>query len=152
MNWRWTTVPSSKTKKLLEKLSKITDSAPKVKEQERFNSYTNRYYPDTNKLNFNLYDVSETKVDIEGDDYVMIDRVYGSLYGDTLLQKNGNPYKGKLYPRRRLLTRKDPITGEKTNFYSPCTSTADGRWFDNTGFPIEPPEKLEPEKEKAVNA
>jgi hypothetical protein len=26
-------------------------------------------------------------------------------------------------------------------------STADGRWFDNTGFPIEAPTKLEPEKQ-----
>ena len=45
-----------------------------------------------------------------------------------------------------MVIRKDPITGEKKNFYSPCTSTADGRWFDNTGFPIEAPDKLEPEK------
>ena len=39
------------------------------------------------------------------------------------------------------------MTGEHSNFYSPCVSTADGRWFDNTGFPIEAPTKLEPEKQ-----
>ena len=47
-----------------------------------------------------------------------------------------------------MITRKDTITGDKNNFYSSCTSTADGRWFDNTGFPIEAPAKLEPEKQK----
>ena len=46
------------------------------------------------------------------------------------------------------MIRKDPITGEKSNFYSACTSTADGRWFDNQGLPIEAPDKLEPEKQK----
>ena len=38
--------------------------------------------------------------------------------------------------------------GEKTSFYSRCTVTADGRWFDNGGLPIEVPSKLEPEKVK----
>ena len=56
---------------------------------------------------------------------------------------------GKLYRKRRLVVRKDPITGEKKNFYSPCTCTADGRWFDNCGMPIEAPDKLEPEKQKS---
>ena len=41
------------------------------------------------------------------------------------------------------------MSGERKNFYSPCTSTADGRWFDNTGLPIEAPDKLEPEKQKS---
>ena len=40
------------------------------------------------------------------------------------------------------------MTGEKTNYYSSCTVTADGRWFDNGGLPIEAPTKLEPEKVK----
>ena len=47
----------------------------------------------------------------------------------------------------RLITRKEPMTNEKNNFFSPCFSTADGRWFDNFGFPIEAPTKLEPEKQ-----
>jgi hypothetical protein len=54
-----------------------------------------------------------------------------------------------LHRKRRLITSKDAITGEKKNFYSPCTSTADGRWFDNCGLPIEAPDKLEPEKKKS---
>ena len=39
--------------------------------------------------------------------------------------------------------------GEITRFYSKCTVTADGRWFDNCGMPIEKPTKLEPEKVKS---
>ena len=77
----------------------------------------------------------------------MIDRVYGDLWNTgRLQQKDGTTYSGKLYKKRRLLTRKDPITDEKSNFYSACTSTADGRWFDNQGLPIEAPTQLEPEK------
>ena len=36
-----------------------------------------------------------------------------------------------------------------TRFYSKCTVTADDRWFDNGGLPIEKPTKLEPEKVKS---
>ena len=79
----------------------------------------------------------------------MIDRVYGSLYESTLRQKDGTEYNGKLYNKRRLITSKD-TTGEKVSFYSRCTVTADGRWFDNCGLPIEAPTKLEPEKQKSA--
>ena len=139
-------MPSEKTKKLLEGLGKITDSAPNRFEQQKFHSYTNRYYPNTlNKLPAS-YDKAKKKKDENGDEYIMIDRVYGSLYESTLHQKDGTIYTGKLYSKRRLVTRKDAMTDEKNNFYSACVSTADGRWFDNTGFPIEAPTKLEPEK------
>ena len=77
----------------------------------------------------------------------MIDRVYGGLYGQRLVQKDGSEYKGKLYKKRRLITSKN-IGGEKSNFYSACVVTADGRWFDSGGLPIEAPAKLEPEKIK----
>jgi hypothetical protein len=82
----------------------------------------------------------------------MIDRIYGSIFkgASRLLQADGTVYKGKLYPKRRLLQSKDPITKDKKNFYSPCLVTADGRWFDNSGMPIEAPEKLEPEKVKTA--
>ena len=139
-------MPSEKTKKLLEGLGKITDSAPNKFEQQKFHSYTNRYYPNTLHTLPASYDKAKKKKDEEGDEYIMIDRVYGSLYDDHLLQKDGSVYAGKLYKKRRLMTRKDPMTNEKTNFYSACVSTADGRWFDNCGFPIETPTKLEPEK------
>jgi len=140
-------MPSEKTKKLLEGLGKITDSAPNRFEQQKFHSYTNRYYPNTlNKLPAS-YDKAKRKKDEDGDEYIMIDRVYGSLYDSSLHQKDGTIYTGKLYSKRRLITRKDPMSSEKNNFYSACVSTADGRWFDNCGFPIEAPTKLEPEKQ-----
>ena len=140
-------MPSEKTKKLLEGLGKITDSAPSKFEQQKFHSYTNRYYPNTLHTLPASYDKAKKKKDEEGDEYIMIDRVYGSLYESSLHQKDGTIYTGKLYSKRRLITRKDPMSGEKNNFFSPCFSTADGRWFDNTGFPIEAPTKLEPEKQ-----
>jgi len=139
-------MPSEKTKQLLEGLGKITDSAPKVRETEKYHSYTNRFYPNFLHQLPKAYDKAKKKKDEDGEEYIMIDRVYGSLYDDLLIQKDGTIYTGKLYRKRRLLTRKDPFTGEKSNFFSPCSSTADGRWFNNQGFPIDPPDKLEPEK------
>jgi hypothetical protein len=140
-------MPSEKTKQLLEGLGKITDSAPKVRETDKFHSYTNRFYPNSLHQLPKSYDKARRKKDEDGEEYIMIDRVYGSLFDDHLLQKDGTVYTGKLYRKRRLMTRRDPFTGEKSNFFSPCTSTADGRWFNNMGFPIDPPEKLEPEKQ-----
>ena len=46
-----------------------------------------------------------------------------------------------------MIERKN-LHGEITRFYSKCTVTADDRWFDNGGLPIEKPTKLEPEKVK----
>ena len=140
-------MPSEKTKQLLEGLGRITDSAPKVRETEKFHSYTNRFYPNSLHQLPKSYDKARRKKDEDGEEYIMIDRVYGSLFDDHLLQKDGTVYNGKLYRKRRLMTRRDPFTGEKSNFFSPCASTADGRWFNNMGFPIDPPEKLEPEKQ-----
>ena len=141
-------MPSEKTKQLLESLGKITDSAPKAFVEEKYHSYTNRYYPNTINVLPQSYDKAKRKKDADGEEYIMIDRVYGTLWNDGhLVQKDGSTYTGKLYRKRRLSIRKDPVTGEKSNFYSACTSTADGRWFDNCGFPIEAPEKLEPEKQ-----
>lgn len=142
-------MPSEKTKKLLEGLGKITDSSPNRFEQQKYHSYTNRFYQNFIHQLPAIYDKAKKKKDEDGDQYIMIDRVYGSLYDDHLLQKDGSIYTGKLYKKRRLIVSKDPITGEKKNFYSPCTSTADGRWFDNTGLPIEAPATLEPEKQKS---
>ncbi len=145
--WRAKHYDKRKTKKLLEGLGKITDSAPSKFEQQKFHSYTNRYYPNTLHTLPASYDKAKKKKDEEGEEYIMVDRVYGSLYESLLHQKDGTIYTGKLYSKRRLISRKDPMTGEKNNFYSPCVSTTDGRWFDNTGMPIEAPSKLEPEKQ-----
>ena len=140
-------MPSEKTKQLLEGLGRITDSAPKVRETEKFHSYTNRFYPNSLHQLPESYDKARRKKDEDGEEYIMIDRVYGDLWNTgRLQQKDGTTYSGKLYRKRRLLVRKDPITGDKSNFYSACTSTADGRWFDNQGLPIEAPTQLEPEK------
>ena len=141
-------MPSEKTKKLLEGLGKITDSAPKPFLEQKFHSFTNRYYPNTINILPARYDKAKRKKDEEGEEYIMIDRMYGGLYGQHLLQKDGTEYTGKLYKKRRLVTRKN-AQGDKVNFYSACTSTADGRWFDNCGMPIEEPNKLEPEKVKS---
>ena len=141
-------MPSEKTKQLLEGLGRITDSAPKVRETEKYHSYTNRFYPNFLHQLPKSYDKSKRRKDEDGEEYIMIDRVYGDLWNTgRLQQKDGTVYNGKLYKKRRLLVRKDPITGEKSNFYSACTSTADGRWFDNQGLPIEAPTQLEPEKQ-----
>src|SRR6056300_1043627 len=141
-------MPSEKTKQLREGLGRITDSAPKVRETDKFDSYTNRFYPNFLHQLPKSYDKARRKKDEDGEEYIMIDRVYGDLWNTgRLQQKDGTIYSGRLYRKRRLITRKDPITGEKSNFYSACTSTADGRWFDNQGLPIEAPAQLEPAKE-----
>jgi len=143
-------MPSEKTKKLLEGLGKLTDSAPNKFEQQKFHSYTNRFYKNFIHKLPAIYDKAKTKKDEDGEEYVMIDRIYGSIFkgGERLLQADGTVYTGKLYSKRRLVTSKDPISKEKKNFFSPCRVTADGRWFDNAGMPIEAPDKLEPEKVK----
>ncbi len=147
-------MPSEKTKKLLEGLGKITDSAPKHYPEERVHSYTNRFYTSMPAEIHQLpkkYNKAKRKKDEEGDEYIMIDRIYGSIFkgGERLLQADGTTYTGKLYSKRRLITSKDAITKEKKNFYSPCRVTADGRWFDNAGMPIEAPDNIEPEKVKS---
>ena len=90
-------MPSEKTKKLLEGLGKITDSAPKNFEDKKYHSYANRYYPNTINPMPARYDKAKRIKDEDGDEYFMIDRVYGSIFkgGQRLLQANGTEYKGK---------------------------------------------------------
>ena len=138
----------SKTKELLEGLGNIVRK-PSPFREEKYDSYTNRFYI----AQFGLhklparYDKAKRHKDEDDFEYVKIDRVYGGLYEQQLHQADGTIYKGKLHKKRRLITNKD-ITGEQDNFYSRCIVTADGRWFDNGGMPIEAPTKLEPEKVK----
>ena len=141
-------MPSEKTKKLLEGLGKITDSATNRFEDKKYHSYANRYYPNTVNPMPARYDKAKREKDEDGDEYFMIDRVYGSIFkdGQRLLQADGTEYKGKLNQKRRLVAHKNNM-GEKVSFYSRCTVTADERWFDNCGMPIEIPSKLEPEKQ-----
>ncbi len=151
-------MPSEKTKKILEGLGKITSSTPNRFEEKRFHSYTNIYYTSTPQSIHKLpkrYDKAKRKKDEDGDEYIMIDRIYGSIFtkspnnGQRLLQSDGTYYQGKLYSKRRLMTHTNHMN-EKVSFYSRCTVTADGRWFDNGGMPIEAPTKLEPEKVKTA--
>ena len=145
---------SKKSKELLDNLSKITERPQSKFQRDTFHSYTNMFYTsmpeDIHKLP-KRYDKAKRKKDEDGDEYIMIDRIYGSIFkgGERLVQADGTVYTGKLYSKRRLLTSTD-FTKEKKNFYSPCRVTADGRWFDNAGMPIEAPEKLEPEKVKSA--
>ena len=136
----------SKTQELLEGLNNITKKPTRFG-NERINAYTNRYYPNNIHTLPKTYDKAKRYKDEDGEQYIKIDRVYGGLYDQELLQKDGTFYKGKLQKKRRHVSHKD-ITGEKNNFFSRCMVTADGRWFDNSGLPIEAPTKLEPEKQK----
>ena len=129
-------MPSEKTKKLLEGLGKITDSAPKAFVEQKFHSYTNRYYPNTIHPLPAIYDKAKRVKDEDGDEYIMIDRVYGSLYGQNLLQKDGTEYTGKLYNKRRLVTHKNNMN-EKVSFYSRCTVTAAGQQKANRERPAQ---------------
>ena len=146
---------SKKSEELLDNLSKITGKPQSKFQRDTFHSYTNMFYTsmpeDIHKLP-KRYDKAKRKKDEDGDEYIMIDRIYGSIFkgGERLVQADGTVYTGKLYSKRRLLTSTDFITKEKKNFYSPCRVTADGRWFDNAGMPIEAPDKLEPEKVKSA--
>ena len=135
-----------KTKKLLDNLKNIT--AKKDKSQINIPSSSNRYWPDTNITSLPpSYDKAKRHKDEDGEEFIYIDRVYGGLFGyETLEQKDGTTYKGKLYKKRRLIESADG-----KNFYSPCTVTADGRWFDNGGIPIVPPKQIEIEKRKSQN-
>ena len=146
---------SKKSEELLDNLSKITGKPQSKFQRDTFHSYTNMFYTsmpeDIHKLPKRYYKAKRKK-DEDGDEYIMIDRIYGSIFkgGERLVQADGTVYTGKLYSKRRLLTSTDFITKEKKNFYSPCRVTADGRWFDNAGMPIEAPDKLEPEKVKSA--
>ena len=85
------------------------------------------------------------EIDDDGDvDYwTAYDRMYGGLSGERLVQKDGTQYKGKIYKKRRL---REGMNGQ--NFYQQVRVTADGRWFDNGGMPIEAPTKVEEEEEQ----
>ena len=138
----------SKTKALLEGLGNIVRK-PSTFKEEKYDSYTNRFYITQHSFHKlpAKYDKAKRHKDEDDYEYVKIDRVYGGLYEQQLQQADGTIYKGKLVKKRRLITNKG-YSGEQDNFYSRCIVTADGRWFDNGGMPIEAPTKLEPEKVK----
>ena len=134
---------SEKTKKLLDNLKNITAKTDKFQEVQL--SSSNRYWLDSETTTLpSSYDKAKRYKDDDDEEFIYIDRIYGGLFDyQSLEQKDGTTYKGKLYKKRRLMQGADG-----KNFYSQCTVTADGRWFDNGGIPIIPPKQVEIEKEE----
>ena len=141
----------TKTKELLANLNKITQK-PNKWEQPQVISDCNKMWKSTIDSGINSLPTSYDKdkwikdpTDEDGDVYKWFDRLYGGIYqsSERLIQKDGTTYQGKLYKKRRLMKG---INGN--NFYQQIRVTADGRWFDNCGFPIDPPTKVEEEEEK----
>ena len=102
-------MPSEKTKQLLEGLGKITDSAPKVRETENYHSYTNRFYTSFLRQLPKSYDKAKRKKDEDGEEYIMIDRVYGDLWNaghynkkTALLTMGNSTRRGDCSPGRIL--------------------------------------------------
>jgi len=82
---------------------------------------------------------------------IYIDRLYSDLFGGiTLIQKNHKEYPGKIHKKRRLISRKS-MNGDNVSFYSVCYVTADNRWFDNCGMPMEAPKHSLDEEVKESN-
>jgi len=136
-----------KSKELLDNLNKITQK-PNRFERKPTISHTNKMY----KSVIDTYEFPKSYLkgpwikeeeDGEVDYWVAYDRIYGGLSGERLVQKDGTEYKGKLYKKRRL---REGMNGQ--NFYQQVRVTADGRWFDNGGMPIEAPTKVEDEEEQ----
>ena len=120
-------MPSEKTKQLLEGLGNIANKTRITEEKHAVVS--NEYGED-----------AKGKI-------IYIDRMYGDLFGGhRLIQKNHKEYTGKIHKRRRLIKGSDG-----NSFYSACYETADGRWFDNAGMPIEAPKRAEAEPEVQSN-
>ena len=70
---------------------------------------------------------------------IFIDRIYGTENTRRLIRKDGTVYGGTLTKRRITVKR---LNGEGS-FNSHVWETADGRWFDRGGMPIDKPEQLE---------
>ena len=120
-------MPSEKTKQLLEGLGNIANKTRITEENHTVVS-------------------NEFGENAKGKP-IYIDRMYSDLFGGhKLIQKNHKEYTGKIHKRRRLIKGSDG-----NSFYSACYETADARWFDNSGMPIEAPKKAEAEPEVQSN-
>tara|TARA_R110000851_G_scaffold139700_1_gene276866 strand:+ start:64 stop:534 length:471 start_codon:yes stop_codon:yes gene_type:complete len=124
-------MPSKKTKELLEGLGNIANKT-RISE-DSFTMVSNEFGEDAKgKL-------------------IYIDRLYSDLFGGiNLIQKNHKEYTGKVHKKRRLISRKS-MNGDNVSFYSVCYVTADNRWFDNVGLPIEAPNNSVDEEVKESN-
>ena len=79
----------------------------------------------------------------ENGDPIFIDRIYGDKTNMRLIQKDGTTYTGTLNKRRIFVKGLD---GD--NFTSHVYETADGRWFDRSGMPIDKPKNLDTRKKQ----
>jgi len=124
-------MPSEKTKKLLEGLGNIANKT-RITEDKHI-IVSNEFGEDT-----------KGKI-------IYIDRIYSDLFGGiNLIQKNHREYTGKIHKKRRLIAKKS-LNGDNVSFYSVCYVTADNRWFDNGGLPIEAPKNSLDEEVKESN-
>ena len=124
-------MPSEKTKKLLEGLGNIANKTRIT--EDSFTMVSNEFGEDAKGKT------------------IYIDRLYSDLFGDiNLIQKNHKEYLGKVHKKRRLISHKS-VDGVNPSFYSVCYMTADNRWFDNCGMPIEAPKNSLDEEVKESN-
>ena len=72
---------------------------------------------------------------------VFIDRMYGDKNTLRLIQKDGTQYQGAISKRRIIVKSHDG-----NNFASHVYETADGRWFDRSGMPIDKPAQFDNDK------
>ena len=124
-------MPSEKTKELLAGLGNIANKTRITEEKHTVVS-------------------NEFGEDAKGKP-IYIDRLYSDLFGGIkLIQKNHREYLGKIHKKRRLISHRS-ADGVNTSFYSVCYMTADNRWFDNVGMPIEAPKNSLDEEVKESN-
>jgi len=124
-------MPSEKTKQLLEGLGNIANKTRIT--EDSFTVVSNEFGEDAKGKT------------------IYIDRLYSDLFGGiNLIQKNHKEYLGKIHKKRRLISKKS-TNGDNISFYSVCYVTADNRWFDNVGLPIEAPKNSLDEEVKESN-
>ena len=124
-------MPSEKTKELLAGLGNIANKTRIT--EDSFTVVSNEFGEDAKGKT------------------IYIDRLYSDLFGGIrLIQKNHKEYLGKVHKKRRLISKKS-INGDNISFYSVCYVTADNRWFDNVGLPMEAPKNSLDEEVKESN-
>lgn len=143
---------TEKTKKLLDKLNDITGT-PKTTERPTYIPETNKVWKSVLEDGIRslpkIYDkakwVKETDEDGNVDHYTYHDRIYGGggASYERLVQKDGTEYQGKLHSKRVRIK-----LANGTKIYSYYRLTADGRWFDSSGMPCDPPTEVEDEQDE----
>ena len=76
-----------------------------------------------------------------------IDRMYGTHTGVRLVQKDGTEYAGAIHNKKRKCYRQDG-----TLFWQTLHVTKDGRWFDNSGMPMDKPGAIDEEDQNAEDS